>query len=206
MIAAMAPEPGQAPFAPSGAAMPGAELVARIASGDQDAVAELYDQTSSVVYGMALRIVRDQAVAEEVTMDVYMQAWRTAAQYSGARGSVKAWLAAITRARAIDWLRSSQARLVRESSPIEDVPLLKISSPGPEQVAMDSSRQHMLKRHMEKLPADQSRLIELSFFSGFSHSEIAERLGIPLGTVKSRIRQGMCQLRDCFQSESWGVN
>jgi RNA polymerase sigma-70 factor (ECF subfamily) len=202
MIAAMSPEPGPAPVTVS----PGPGLILQIANGSQEAMAQLYDQTSSLVYGMALRIVRDPAVAEEVAMDVYMQAWRTAVQYAAARGSVKAWLATMTRARAIDWLRSSQARLVRDGSPIEDVPPIAAATPGPEEAAMDSSRQHVLRKHIGALPPEQSRLIELSFFSGFSHSEIAEKLGIPLGTVKSRIRQGMRRLRDCFQTEAWGTN
>jgi RNA polymerase sigma-70 factor (ECF subfamily) len=74
--------------------------------------------------------------------------------------------------------------------------------PGPEQAVLDSSRRQMIRQHMDKLPAEQYRRIEMSFFSGFSHSEIAERMDIPLGTVKSRIRQGMCQLRDWFQTET----
>jgi RNA polymerase sigma-70 factor (ECF subfamily) len=151
---------------------------------------------------MALRIVRDRAVAEEVAMDVYMQVWRTAAQYSAERGSVKAWLATMARARSIDWLRSSQARLGRESSPIDEAPPLTTLTPGPEQEAIDLSRRQMIRHHMAKLPAEQCRLIEVSFFFGFSHSEIAETMDIPLGTVKSRIRQGMCQLRDWFQTET----
>jgi RNA polymerase sigma-70 factor (ECF subfamily) len=194
MIAAMSP--------PS----PGADLIAKIASGSQEAMTQLYDQTANLVYGMASRIVRDGAVAEEVAMDVYLQVWRTARQYSAARGSVKAWLATMTRARAIDWLRSSQARLVREGSRIDELAPLAVAGPGPEQAAMDSGRQQALRKHMGALPPEQSRLIEMSFFSGFSHSEIAERLGIPLGTVKSRLRQGMCRLRECFQTEAWGMN
>jgi RNA polymerase sigma-70 factor (ECF subfamily) len=181
---------------------PGVETIEQIASGNQDAMAQLYDETSSLVYGMALRIVRDPSAAEEVAMDVYLQVWRTARQYSVSRGSVKAWLATMARARAIDWLRSSQARLCRESSPIDQGPPLVAPTPGPEQAVLDSHRRRMIRQHMDKLPVEQCRLIEMSFFSGFSHSEIAERMDMPLGTVKSRIRQGMCQLRDWFQTDT----
>ena len=202
MIAAMAPKPGQQTVE----LHPVPNLIDEIASGNQDAMARLYDQTSSLVYGLALRIVRDQAVAEEVSMDVYLQVWRTAGQYSVLRGSVKAWLATMARARAIDWLRSAQARAVRVSSPIEELAPLRSQAAGPEQAAMDSHRSEVVRKHMEALPPEQLKLIEMSFFAGFSHSEIAANLGLPLGTVKSRIRQGMCQLRDCFQAEAWGVN
>lgn len=147
------------------AAMPmGVETIEQIASGNHDAMAQLYDETSSLVYGLALRIVRDPAVAEEVAMDVYMQVWRTAAQYSAERGSVKAWLATMARARSIDWLRSSQARPGRESSPIDEAPPLTTLTPGPEQEAIDLSRRQMIRHHMAKLPAEQCRLIEVSFF------------------------------------------
>jgi RNA polymerase sigma-70 factor (ECF subfamily) len=106
----------------------GVETIEQIASGNHDAMAQLYDQTSGLVYGMALRIVRERAVAEEVAMDVYLHVWRTARQYSAERGSVKAWLA--TMARAIDWLRSSQARLGRESSSIDEAPPLRADAAG----------------------------------------------------------------------------
>jgi RNA polymerase sigma-70 factor (ECF subfamily) len=196
MMAAMAPEP--LPAAVSG----GAAMIEQIAGGSHEAMAELYDLMSGRVYGLALRIVRNPAVAEEVTLDVFMQIWRTAAQYSAARGSVQAWLATMARARALDWLRSAQGRAARDSSPIEEMAPLRISAPDPEEAAIDASRTALVRKHLNALPAEQSQLIEMSFFSGFSHSEIAEKLGLPLGTVKSRIRQGMCHLRDCFQAEA----
>ena len=193
-----------------------AGLVARIGNGDQEALAQLYDSACSVVYGMALRIVRQTAAAEDVTLEVFLQVWRTAAAYDAARTSVISWLAMMARSRSIDWLRSAQGRFARLIQPLENPadspaggPSGRIdqpdeSAPDPEQAYAESERTRVVRQSMLRLSADQRQAIELAFFSGLSHSEIAERLGQPLGTVKSRIRTGMLEMRESLAGYTGG--
>lgn len=115
-------------------------LVARIAQGDEPALAQLYDETSRLVYGLVLRIVREPSTAEEVTLEVYMQVWRTAASYDGSRGSVTAWLATAARSRALDWMRSKQARLFRDGQGMDDLPEIVDASTNPEESLSQSQQ------------------------------------------------------------------
>jgi len=173
-------------------------LVVRIrgcAAGDETALALLYDETSALVYGLALRILRDSAAAEEVTIDVYAQAYRQASRYDPTRGSATAWLLTMTRSRAIDRLRSKSARRRREVSleTLETSPAL-VSRPAEWLAAIEWQRP--IAAALAALPAEQRQLIELAYFGGLTQSEIAATLGLPLGTVKTRIRTAMMKLRD----------
>ncbi|MEI9815327.1 MAG: sigma-70 family RNA polymerase sigma factor [Acidobacteriota bacterium] len=172
------------------------ELVARIARGEEKALAELYDSTSRMIYGLVLRIVRDAATAEEVTLEVYMQVWRTAANYTPDRGSVNAWLATAARSRALDWLRSRQARLARDGQPMDSLPEITDTAANPEAALAERTQAAVIRKAMASLPAEQREAIDLGFYSGLTHGEIAAQLNLPLGTVKSRIRMGMNKLRD----------
>jgi RNA polymerase sigma-70 factor, ECF subfamily len=171
-------------------------LVAQIAKGNQDALTELYDSTNRMVYGLALRILGNSSSAEEVLLDVYVQVWRTATSFDPSRGKVTSWLVSMARSRAIDALRSRQARganLARSLDDMSDLPDLR---GGPEGHSILRSRAQVVQKSLAELPEDQRNAIELAYFSGLTHGEIAARTGLPLGTVKTRIRSGMLRLRE----------
>ncbi|HEY2013871.1 MAG TPA: sigma-70 family RNA polymerase sigma factor [Bryobacteraceae bacterium] len=172
-----------------------ARLLSQVAERDEQALAKLYDETSRIVYGLALRMVRDPSAAEDITLEVYLQVWRRAGLYLPGRATVTSWLAMLARSRSIDWLRSPQARLAQQSNPLDEVEAFRDAAPDPEHACVDAAHQRAVRRGIEDLAPEQRQVIELAFFSGLSHSEIAGRLGQPLGTVKSRIRAGMSQLR-----------
>ena len=171
-------------------------LVGQIAEGNQDALAGLYDSTSRIVYGLALRILGDASSAEEILFEVYHQVWRTAKSFDASRGKVTSWLVSMTRSRAIDALRARQARGANIAQPIEELSNLQDSRSGPEGDSVQSSRAQVVRKSVAELPPDQRKPIELAFFSGLTHGEIAARTGLPLGTVKTRIRSGMMRLRE----------
>ena len=169
-------------------------LVARMAAGDHEALAGLYDRTCGLLYALALRILRNPADAEEVVHDAYARAWRNAGRYDAERGSVQTWLVLMTRSIAIDHIRSSRAAEDR-TAPLEPV-LDATPAPGnPETDTVQSQRRHRIRQCLAQLPSEQRKVIELAFFSGYSHSELAARLGLPLGTLKTRIRLGLARLR-----------
>lgn len=175
-------------------------IVSRVAAGEEAALGQLYDVTSPKVFGLAYRILREREGAEEVTLDVYAQVWREAARYDPARGSAMSWLLAIARTRAIDSLRSR--RSLRElEQPLESAPEPAVGNGDPEASAAERARAARARRALEQLPAEQRRAIETAFFGGLSHTEAAAVLGIPLGTVKTRIRTGLGTLRRLLQEE-----
>lgn len=162
-------------------------------SGDQGALAELYDRYSSVVYAVALRILGDAGAAEDVLQEVFLQLWRNPAAFDAARGSLGAWLAVISRNRAIDFLRRR-----RPETDIEDVVL----SVAPD-LAGDADRSRAAEKVrgvLGAMPSLQRSALEMAYFEGLSHSEIASKTGEPLGTIKTRIRAGLMTLRKAFQT------
>lgn len=165
-----------------------------MAAGDQAAMAELYDQTNALVYGLALRILADPSAAEDVMIEVYTQLWRQAATYDPARGSPSAWLLTLTRSRAIDARRARGRDLARE--PLEAAGDPASEMPGPEALTAAGERHRFVHGALAGLSAELRQLIELAYFAGMSHGEIAAALGQPLGTVKTRIRSAMMQLRE----------
>jgi len=165
----------------------------RLASeGDQAALALLYDRTVAAVHGLVMRIVRDPGVAEEVSGDVYLQAWRQASRYDPARGGVLPWLLTLARSRALDRLRAVRLRAEAER-PIE--PEEPRVAPGADHGSELAERRRLVLAAVDHLPAEQRRVLELAYFRGLSHSEIATVLDEPLGTVKTRLRLGMTRLR-----------
>jgi RNA polymerase sigma-70 factor, ECF subfamily len=161
-------------------------------SGNQSALAELYDRYSSVVYAVALRVLGDTGAAEDVLQEIFLQLWRNPGAFDAARGSLGAWLAVIARNRAIDALRRR-----RPETDIEDV----IVSVAPDLAAQaDRSRAaEKVRGVLSAMPAPQRTALEMAYFEGMSHSEIASKTGEPLGTIKTRIRSGLLALRKAFQ-------
>jgi RNA polymerase sigma-70 factor (ECF subfamily) len=170
------------------------DLLVRSSKGDEAALAELYDATSPQVFGLALRILRERAAAEEATLEVYLQVWRQAARHDPARGSVVAWLLVLARSRSIDLLRA-QARHAERRQTLEEIPDLPAPGPDPETATQDSERARRVRDALARLPAEQRRAIEAAFFEGLTHTEVARALAQPLGTVKTRIRTGLATLR-----------
>ena len=172
-------------------------LVESVAAGDQSALAALYDATNRFIYSLILRVLGDMGSAEEVLIDVYTQLWRQAASYDANRGAPLAWMATIARSRAIDRLRSGWQDQHRKESldVLGDAPA---NAASPEESAAASERQRFVREALNLLTPEQRRVIELAYYSGLSHSEIAEKLNQPLGTVKTRTRLGMMKLREAL--------
>jgi RNA polymerase sigma-70 factor (ECF subfamily) len=173
-------------------------LIKRVAEGDQFALNELYDSTNRLVFGLVLRILNDRSTAEEVLLDVYTQVWRQAALYDRSRGAPLAWMVTIARSRAIDRLRSGRMeQQTRES--IDAVGELRATGISPEDSTFSSERRRLILTALDALSPEQREVIELAYYSGLSHTEIAAKLNQPLGTVKTRTRLGMMKLRESLR-------
>ncbi len=170
-------------------------LVADMAQGDQNALTAIYDATHRTIYGLAYRLLNDVALAEEIVHDVYLQAWRTARSYSPTRGTPHAWLMIMTRSRALDRLRSvaSQRRLEMSLDEARDAEALNTD---PSRPCIEDEHHRHVQRVLEKLPMPQRQAIELAYFRGLTHAEIARRLDLPLGTIKTRIRLAIGKLHE----------
>ena len=177
-----------------------ADLIARCARGDQVALARLYDATAAQVNGLAQRILADRELAEEITGDVYLQVWRSAASYDPQRGNPLAWLLTIARSRAIDRLRAIAGDR-KQTAPFELGLKTASAEPNPEETSNLAQRGRFVRAALERLSHEQREAIELAFFGGLSHLEIASTLGAPLGTVKTRIRLGMGRLRETLTAQ-----
>jgi RNA polymerase sigma-70 factor (ECF subfamily) len=168
-------------------------LLAGIRSGDESAMAALYDRYSSVVYSVALRVLTDTAAAEDVLQEVFMQLWRNPGRFDASRGALAPWLAVITRNRAIDMLRKRHPE-----TDIDDV----IVSVQPD-MAGDAERSRAVEKVrgvLGGMPVPQRTALEMAYFEGLTHTEIAAKTGEPLGTVKTRIRSGLIALRKAFEA------
>ena len=195
------------PIHPPAVKSPDSALVALAASGDERALGDLYDRYGGMAYSLACAIVSEHADAEEVVADAFAQIWRSASGFDSARGSVAAWVATITRTRALDLVRSRKrrARVLEEAAVVTDegetlvlAPTVEAADRGAEQ----SETSAIVRRSLDELPAAQRRVIELAYFGGFSQSEIAAQLSEPLGTVKTRMRTGLIKLRELLGSQS----
>jgi RNA polymerase sigma-70 factor (ECF subfamily) len=180
------------------------ELIARTAQGDQAALALLYDRTSPWVYGMAMKILGDREAAEDVTLEVYTQVWRQASLYDAQRGTPGGWLTTLARTRAIDRFRADYLEKGRRI-PLETASELPSDATDPEQDSVGRERRRLVQKALALLPPEQREAIALAYFWGLSHSEIAEQLKAPLGTVKTRIRMGMLKLREHLAPHEEGL-
>lgn len=181
-----------------------AQLIALTAQGDQTALATLYDRTSPQVFGLVLRILNNREAAEEVTLDVYTQVWRQAHTYNEARGAPGAWLMTLARTRAIDRFRAGAAEHGRIES-LDAVELFVSADDTPEQDVEGQERRRYVQQALAVLTPEQRQTIALAYFYGLSQSEIAEKLQLPLGTVKTRIRLGMMKLREALAPYEAGL-
>jgi RNA polymerase sigma-70 factor (ECF subfamily) len=181
------------------------DYVRDIQNGSTDALAKLYDVASSLVYSLALRVVRDPADAEEVLVDVFQQVWRTAKTFNPARGGVWTWLVMLTRSRALDRVRNTAGKRSHELPPLPDTSSVASAEPLPEQASILAQQQTIVWRALRSLSPQQRQVLELAFFHGLTHMEIASQLEIPLGTIKSRIRAAMDKLRGTLQQSMSGT-
>jgi RNA polymerase sigma-70 factor (ECF subfamily) len=179
---------------------PDAALIERLLQRDVRAFEELYDRHSRIVYGLVLRILQQASTAEEVVQDIFLQLWRNARHYDGARGPFLPWLLTLARNRALDQLRLKSERQRRREEPSEQLSAAAGSRPDFEGNLDDQRRAARVRELMSALKPQQRRAIELAYFEGLSHSEIAARLGEPLGTVKSWIRNGLLKLKEGLEA------
>jgi RNA polymerase sigma-70 factor (ECF subfamily) len=189
------PEGQGAQHRESAAASEDLEAIRRVARGDADALAFLYDRHSRIIYSLAFRIVGDPPEADEIVQDVFAQAWRQAERYDTSRGVVVAWLLMIARSRAIDRVRSRRGLPALAPDGEKGLSLMADPAEGPELQTLSAEQVRRLKRALDTLPLQQRMTIQLAFYEGLTHVEIAERLEEPLGTVKTRIRLGLLKLR-----------
>lgn len=172
-----------------------AALLRRVASHDQAALGEIYDRHARVLFGLICRIVHDRAEAEDVLQEVFVRIWERAGTYAPDAGSPIGWMVRVARNRAIDRLR---ARAARPDLTGDAVPELAAEG-TPEATVVLGERARVVTAALAELPPEQRRLIEQAYFGGDSQSELAARFGIPLGTVKTRVRAGMQALRDALR-------
>ena len=168
-----------------------AEIIARIFSGDECAMALLYDRYSNIVYAVALRVLSDGSAAEDILQDVFMQLWRNPQAFNASRGSLATWLAVIARNRAIDQLRKKRPEVEAAETVISVDPEL-------ESAADRSQAIEKVRAVLAGMPEEQRAALEMAFFEGLTHVEIAGKTGQPLGTVKTRIRSGLLAVRKAF--------
>jgi len=169
-------------------------LIDRMRTGDEAALSILYDRYSAVLFGMLVRILRDQQAAEEVLQDLFLQLWRNAGQFDAARGSLPAWLMVIGRNRAISRLRGRRDREVLEEEE-GDYANTFASGQNIEDETVRAELARSVSAALGQLPVEQRQAAELAYFEGMTQSEIANKTGIPLGTVKTRVRTAMQTLR-----------
>ncbi len=175
------------------------QTIRAVARGSGDAVSELYDRYGGTVYGLALRVLGQPDLAEEVVQDVFAQVWREACRYDTSRSTVAGWIVMLTRTRAIDRLRARKAR-PDLTAPVEASAALPLASSDmtPETTTIAAEDSRLVRGALARLPDQIRSLVELAYYEGLTHSEIATRTGIPLGTVKTRLRNAMGTLRSAL--------
>ena len=179
-------------------------LLARVVKGDQQAFSQLYDHSSTLLFTLALRILGNREEAVELLQDVYWEVWRKVSRYDIGRGTPVAWLITLTKSRAIDRLRARASRGYQATNSLEAGTAAEVADPGPSpfETQADQELRAAVEAAVAGLPQAQQQAIELAYYEGLSHAEIASRLNQPLGTVKTRIKLGMSRLRESLQQ--WG--
>ncbi len=170
-------------------------LLARVARGDQQAFERLYDQLAGPVYGLIVQVVRDPAQSEEVSQEVMLEVWRTAARYDPGKGSATAWVMTIAHRRAVDRVRSAAAATAREQRAADRV--VTLADDVADSVAASLVRDRV-RRCLDGLTELQRESITLAYYGGYSYRQVAGMLGVALSTIKTRIRSGLLRMRDCL--------
>jgi RNA polymerase sigma-70 factor (ECF subfamily) len=171
-------------------------LLRQSARGDEQAFAALYDATSARVHGLVLRVVRDRAQAEEVTQEVFLQVWRTAARYDENKGSALSWLMTLAHRRAVDRVRSAESVSRQDTNYHQNTHTVPHDATA--EAAEASMEARRVRSALTELTAVQREAIELAYFGGYTHTEVATMLDLPVGTAKTRIRDGLIRLRDAM--------
>ena len=174
-------------------------LIQQVAQQDRDAFSQLYDRFSTLVFTLAMRMLKARSDAEDLLQEVFVQVWRQAQSYSAERGSPEAWIINIARSRAIDKIRS--IRRMQKSFVLTDDPAQAESSDNVESSAAESETRLAMNSALANLPDTQRKVLELAYFDGLTQSEIADRLAEPLGTVKTRMRSGIQKLREILGTQ-----
>jgi RNA polymerase sigma-70 factor (ECF subfamily) len=174
-------------------------LIQQVANQDRDAFSQLYDRFSTLVFTLAMRMLKARSDAEDLLQEVFVQVWRQAQSYSAERGSPEAWIINIARSRAIDKIRS--IRRMQKSFVLTDDPAQAESSHNVESSAAESETRLAMNSALANLPDTQRKVLELAYFDGLTQSEIADRLAEPLGTVKTRMRSGIQKLREILGTQ-----
>jgi RNA polymerase sigma-70 factor (ECF subfamily) len=171
-----------------------AELLKRSGRGDEAAFAQLSDATSARAYGLAVRVVRDPSQAEEVTQEAFLEIWRTASRFDAGRGSAVSWVLTLVHRKAVDRVRSAEASTRRDTSYHQgNQPVEHDSTAEAAHASMEARR---VRQAMDSLTEVQRQALELAYFKGYTHTEVAKMLDLPVGTAKTRIRDGLIRLRD----------
>jgi RNA polymerase sigma-70 factor, ECF subfamily len=169
------------------------ELVERVAQQDQAALTALYQRYGTLVYSLAYRVLNNAHLAEEVTQDTFMKVWRGSTRWDSERGRFSSWLLTIARYTAIDRLRQEQRHTTANATSLDDAPPVSTDIGRPDDPLLQDGQ--LLRQLMQQLPEEQSQVIKMAFFMGLTHRELAEKLNLPLGTVKTRVRLGLQKLR-----------
>jgi RNA polymerase sigma-70 factor, ECF subfamily len=178
------------------------ELLKRVGQGDSKSFEELYDRLSGVLFSTAYRVLNNQVAAEDVLQDVFVQIWEKAPLYNPALGKPLTWAITLTRNKAIDRLRSTQRRnLLQENAQSESEIFEQFDDRSSFEAVASAETGNLVRKAVARLSKDQRQVIELAFFSSMTQTEISERLKLPLGTIKARIRRGMLKLRDLVSPE-----
>ena len=175
-------------------------LIKQVANKDPDAFSQLYDRFSTLVFTLAMRMLKARSDAEDLLQEVFVQVWRQAQSYSAERGSPEAWIVNIARSRAIDKIRS--IRRMEKSFVLTGDPARAESGENVESSAAESEARLTMNSAMANLPETQRKVLELAYFDGLTQTEIAERLAEPLGTIKTRMRSGIQRLRDLLRTQA----
>ncbi len=179
------------------------ELIALVVEGDAGAFAVLYDRHARVAYSLAYRMMGEKQAAEDLVQDALLKAWRGAGSYRAERGSVRTWILSIVHNRGIDQLRSLASRRRTQDKVEASAPTSQSTEAFAE--TWRNTRREQVRKALGTLPPEQLKILELAYFSGYTHAEIAGLLGLPLGTVKGRMRLGLKKLKDYFDSKDIAV-
>jgi len=174
-------------------------LVSFVARGDEGALAELYDRVGRTAYGLALKVLRDSRLAEDAVQEAFLNVWRTAAGFRAERAKASTWILTIVHRRAVDLVRREERR---RTDPLEGASHEGAAAPSAEGEALLGFERERVQRALGQLPDGQREAIELAYYGGYSQSELAEKLGLPLGTIKSRMFAGLAQLRELLDEKA----